>query len=101
MYLIQVFLPVYTNTGEPFNSQIYSAVKEELTQVFSGITMYNRAPASGIWKDNNKIIYDEIIIFEVLAPYINSAYWHSYKLTLQQLFEQDTILIRASPIELL
>ena len=100
MFLIQILLPLYDNNGNSFPNDYYIAVKEELTQNFGGVTMFSRAPAVGVWKDADKNIHDEIIIFEVMLEEIQASYWKLYKQQLQKQFLQDTIIIRSSKIDI-
>lgn len=101
MYLIQILLPLYTNQGEKFENYMYINVKEELTQIFGGVTMYTRSPATGLWKEDGKIIHDEIILFEVMIEEIKKSYWDTLKHRLEHMFEQEVIIIRATHFELI
>ena len=101
MYLIQILLPLYDNDGKLFSSNYYDHIKQELTEVFGGITMHTRAPAKGLWKDEDKTIRDEIVIFEITTAEINENYWKAYKLNLEKTFLQEEIVIRAINFEML
>jgi hypothetical protein len=59
------------------------------------VTIYDRKPASGKKQDSS----DDIIIFEVMTADLDRAWWSSYRARLEQAFEQDEILIRATRIE--
>ena len=67
---------------------------EKLKRQFNGVTVYDRKPASGKKQDSS----DDIIIFEVMTADLDRAWW-SYRARLEQAFEQDEILIRATRIE--
>jgi hypothetical protein len=101
MYLIQILLPLYDNNGEAFGHSTYNLIRKQLTESFGGVTIYNRAPATGIWKENDKHVRDEIIIFEIMSEELNLTYWNACKLQLQEIFKQDVIIIRAIKIDLL
>src|SRR6202521_5019616 len=69
MHLIQILLPIYDNTGEPFGEQYYSSVRQELTDRFGGLTAFTRAPAQGLWKNQGETTtHDDIVVFEVMTP---------------------------------
>ena len=59
-----MLLPVYTNEGKAFINNLYISVKEEMTQSSRGVTIYKRAPAVGISKENEKNVRGEIIFLK-------------------------------------
>ncbi|MGV3704768.1 MAG: hypothetical protein ACO1NU_05260 [Arcticibacter sp.] len=102
MHLIELFLPLYDAGGNPFPGKIFSDLKEELTEVFGGLTIHSKAPATGLWKpENDQTVRDTIVIYEVMTEELNDAYWKTRKLQLQRDLQQDEIMIRATPIRLL
>jgi hypothetical protein len=63
MYLIQVLLPLYDNAGRPLAPALHQAVGTELTERFGGLTAYTRAPAQGLWKEDDARTHrDDIVI---------------------------------------
>jgi hypothetical protein len=99
--LIQILLPLFDEKGENFPGSLYSGIKKELTEKFGGLTIYTRAPATGLWKENEKkITRDEIVIYEIVSDDIDERYWKNYKLFLQKEFRQDEVMIRCSEISL-
>ena len=102
MYKIQLLLPLYNKEGHLFSAQLYQEIKTELSQTFGGLTAYTRAPAEGLWKEeDDKIVRDGIYIYEVMASQLDKHYWAKYKLKMQKVFQQDEIIIRGSSITLL
>ena len=100
--LIQLLLPLYNPEGEAFPAAPYAAIRQVLTEKFGGLTTYARAPASGLWKENEeKTVRDELVVYEVLAPELDRTWWASYKARLETTFRQQEILIRAWPVEVL
>ena len=98
--LFQIYLPRNQDDGKPFSSALFSTVKSELTERFGGLTMYTRAPAKGLWKDQGeKTVTDDILIFEVMATEYEQEFWNSYKARLEKQFKQDEVLIRCSTIQ--
>jgi inorganic pyrophosphatase len=97
--LIQIYLPSNKPDGKPFSDALFKKVKAELTEKFGGLTMYTRAPAKGLWKeDDQHTVSDDIIIFEIMAPDLDLAFWENYKTKLKKDFKQEELLIRCSSI---
>ncbi|GEO03847.1 hypothetical protein AAE02nite_15110 [Adhaeribacter aerolatus] len=102
MQLIQILLPLYNNQKEPFAQTVFNEIQQELTEKFGGITSFSRAPATGLWKENEeKTVKDEIIIYEVMAETLDRNWWQHYKAILEKTFRQEEILIRAWEIQVL
>jgi len=102
MQLIQLLLPVADNQGVPFPRETFLAVRDELTGRFGGLTAFTQAPAEGLWRDeDDRVAYDAIVIFEVMAEELDRGYWSAYRRYLEATFRQDRIIIRAAPTELL
>jgi hypothetical protein len=102
MHSIQILLPLYNNEGEAIDKNVFIKIRKGLTEKFGGITVYTRAPAIGFWKENeSNTVKDEIIIYEIMAGDLDTAWWQSYRSSLEELFEQDKIIIRAWEIQLL
>lgn len=102
MRLIQILLPLHNNAGLPFAQELYRQVKNELVDRFGGITAYQRAPASGLWvEDEGRAVRDEILIYEVMTEDLDLPWWRQYRKQLEARFEQETLVIRASEIRLL
>jgi hypothetical protein len=101
MHLVQILLPLFDNDGAAFAEELFSTVRRELAERFGGLTAFTSAPAEGLWKSEGKTHHDEIVVFEVMAPDIDAAWWQSYRKNLEQRFSQDSLVIRAQPITLL
>src|SRR4051812_36168879 len=102
MQLIQILLPLYDNRGQPIPGTLFVQVRDELTARFGGVTAYNRAPASGTWREGDgHQTRDDIVIYEVMTENPDRVWWRDYRITLEQRFEQDTIVMRALPIDML
>jgi hypothetical protein len=52
-HLVQLLLPVYDKAGVPFPPEHHARVRRALTERFGGVTSYNRAPAQGVWQNDN------------------------------------------------
>ena len=102
MYLVQVLLPVYDNEGTQFPAERHHAVRDELSERFGGLTAYTRAPAEGVWKESAaQLSRDDIVVFEVMTPHLDSEWWAEYRRELENRFRQLHVVIRAQTIQLL
>lgn len=101
-FLVQILLPLYDNEGREFGAEPLGAVRRELTERFGGLTAHMRAPARGLWKtDEGAVARDDVVMLEVMAEALDRSWWSAYRGTLEQRFQQEQIVIRASRIELL
>jgi hypothetical protein len=102
MHLIQLLLPLCDNDGHPFPQAMYLQVRDELTEQFGGITAYVRSPAEGLWKEGKGFaVRDEIVIYEVMVKELNHIWWKVFRERLELLFRQESIIVRASRIDIL
>ena len=102
MHLVEIFLPLNDNRGQPFSRERFDEVRRELTDRFGGMTGHTRAPAEGHWQDGDvSAKHDEIVIFEVMADELDREWWRTFRTRLETLFRQDQVLIRASSIEVI
>ena len=96
MLLVEILLPVADNRGNPFPRGAFDRVRRELTERFGGVTAFLRAPASGLWRDDDGVVrHDEVAIFEVMAEALDEAWWRDYRRKLEERFAQDEIVVRA------
>ena len=100
MHLIQLFLPLHDNDGQPFPRALFDAARAELAEAFGGVTAYTRAPATGLWEDDAGLVQrDDVLLFEVMADALDRAWWDAYRQTLEHRFRQDEVLVRATAVE--
>jgi hypothetical protein len=99
MYLIEILLPVRDNQGRPFAATTYQNLRDELTELYGGVTAFTRAPAQGETKAGGGKVHDDIIVFEVMTEEIDRQWWKQYRESLERTLEQDEIVVRATPIE--
>lgn len=101
-HLVQLLLPVVDNDGQPYDPGHFGAVRRELTDKFGGVTAYSRAPATGLWKrDDRTIERDDVMMVEVVVDSIDREWWRAYRAGLERRFRQDAILMRAFAIDVL
>jgi len=100
MYLVQMLLPLYDRSGQKFSQEHFSAVREELTQRYGGMTAYLRSPADGTWREpGGGIDRDEMVMCEVMVEELDRAWWSTYRKQLERRFDQAELVVRASALE--
>ena len=95
-HIVQVFLPLGRPDGSPQPREAFAGVRKELLGRCGGVTIYARAPAEGLWQDDEGVAADRIVIFEVMDDNFDPDWWSRYKVSLQSQFDQEEILIRAT-----
>jgi hypothetical protein len=95
MHVVQILLPLTDNEGKPHPREIFDNIKRDLTTRFKGLTAYSRAPAEGLWKPRKGTKRDDIIVYEVMVPSFRLAWWKNYRMYLEKLLRQESIVIRA------
>ncbi|HEY0111549.1 MAG TPA: hypothetical protein VGB59_00190 [Allosphingosinicella sp.] len=100
LQLIEILLPLTDNEGCRFEPALFGKVREELVERFGGLTAFTRSPAEGLWEvEGGERSRDEIVIFEVMADWIDRSWWRNYRAELEKRFRQDEILIRSREVE--
>lgn len=100
IHLVQLLLPLYDNAGRPFPAKRYTAIRDELTERFGGLTAYTRAPAQGLWQESDgPPKRDDIVVYEVMTDTLDRAWWRVYRRTLEQRFAQEELVIRSQAVE--
>ncbi|MDM9644826.1 hypothetical protein [Rhizobium sp. S163] len=94
-YLVEILLPI---TGDDGRGAL-ERVRNELTEVFGGVTMHVDAPAEGIWKNEGDVDRDKIVVVEVMTEHLNREWWENYRRELEARLGQDEIVIRAAQVE--
>lgn len=100
MHLVQLLLPLNGRDGGRFPRGYYDGLAARLTERFGGLTAYTRAPATGLWEDDDgRKVRDEVIVYEVMAEALDRNWWAALRRELEVRFEQDEVVIRAQPTE--
>jgi hypothetical protein len=99
--LVQLLLPLFDNDGQRVPEEAFHRVRSELTDRFGGLTAYTRAPASGLWQDDDtgETSRDEIVVYEVMVEDLDREWWARYREMLERTFRQKEVLVRAQPTE--
>ena len=96
MHLIEIFLPVGNTKADRHHLE---RIECKLTERFGGVTVYARAPAKGLFKDNQDTERDDITVLEVMADNLDEDWWKGLRDHLQRDLSEKEILIRASRIQ--
>ena len=74
----------------------------ELAERFTGVTAYVRSPAKGLWTaPDGHTEQDDVVMIEVVTNMFDRAWWRTYSAKLAERFHQETIHVRAVPVEML
>lgn len=100
MFLVQVLLPWQPGGDHGLQRRRFDSERDLLTQRFGGVTMFSRAPARGLWRDDDSgaVVPDDIIVLEVMTSDLDSVWWASHRADLERSFEQQEIVVRAHPV---
>jgi hypothetical protein len=100
MYLVQLLLPLYGNSGQRFPNARLREVADELTDRYGGATAYLRSPAEGSWREGSGAVdKDEVVMFEVMVDHLDRDWWSRYRAALEIRFAQDELVVRATAME--
>jgi hypothetical protein len=95
-----LLLPLYDNAGRAFPAAHYTAIRDELTERFGGLTAYSRAPAQGLWQDaSGPTRRDDIVVYEVMTDILDRTWWSEYRRALERRFTQDELVVRSQEVE--
>ena|ERR1700759_3915771 len=100
MILLQILLPLFRNDGRRFPSTYYAKVRSALLKRFDGLTVYARSPAQGTWRNGKENHKEQIIVYEIVAPKFETAFWKKYRRELERQFCQEEVMIRYNDIKM-
>ncbi len=102
MFVVELFIPLEKADGTPTPAETLERIKSELVERFGGVTAFLQSPAEGAWRrPSGTRSHDEIVIFEVMTPRLDRAWWRRTRVDLARLFRQEQLVVRAHPIEIL
>ena len=91
MNIVEIFLPLKNGVKA---QGTYNALRHQLTEKFGGLTAFNRAPAEGLWANDQDVEKDEIVIIEVMTDQIDHAWWAGLREEIQKSLGEKEIVIR-------
>jgi hypothetical protein len=95
MHLIQILLPLYERSGKKVPRALFRSTAKQLADEFGGVTAYTRSPAQGLWRrDAAKLNRDDVVVYEVMAPEFEPAFWKARRRKFEKDFVQDEIVVR-------
>ncbi|HEY0818502.1 MAG TPA: hypothetical protein VGD46_06970 [Rhizobacter sp.] len=104
-HLVQLLLPLFDGAGAAVPKATFDQVRYTLLERFGGLTAYSQAPASGLWKDEDRStdtpVKDVIVVYEVMVDELDTAWWAAYRQQLAESFGQKEMVVRALGIQLL
>ena len=101
MVLIQLLLPVSSAAGADGPAPL-AETRQELAERFHGLTAYLRSPAKGWWTaPDGRAEHDDVVMVEVVTDVFDRAWWRAYAATLAARFGQESIHLRAVPVDML
>jgi hypothetical protein len=99
MVLIQLLLP--TSAGADHLAP-FAETRRELAARFTGLTAYLRSPAKGMWTaPDGHTEQDDVVMVEVVTDRFDRVWWRTYAATLADRFGQESIHLRAVPVDML
>jgi hypothetical protein len=99
MHLVQVLLPLSNEQGQAFPRSSFDTLVRTLTDQFGGVTAYTRAPATGLWEDDEgSTVRDDVVVYEVMVEALDPDWWARLRTELEHRFEQSEVVIRAQAI---
>jgi hypothetical protein len=99
MQLVQILLPTADDAGRAFGPEAYVSLRQELTERFGGVTVFDQGPAAGFWQSDGGVSRDRIMIFEVMCDAVDAEWWRTLRLRLEAEFRQDEVVIRAHEMQ--
>jgi len=101
MVLIQLLLPV-SGALDGEGLAPLAETRRELAERFNGLTAYLRSPAKGWWtRLDGQTEQDDVVMVEVVTETFDRAWWRGYAATLAARFDQESIHVRALPVDML
>ena len=101
MVLIQLLLPT-DGVARGSGQAPMTETRRELAERFKGLTAYLRSPAKGLWTaPDGHTEQDDVVMVEVVTDTFDRAWWRTYASTLAERFGQESIHVRAVPVDML
>ena len=101
-FLVQLLLPLYNNAGKRLAKELYVQVRNELVERFGGLTAFTRAPVRGLWQESEgQTVHDDLVIYEVMVEKLDEQWWQEYRVTLENRFQQENLVVRVHQIRIL
>ena len=101
MVLIQLLLPT-SGAASADGLAPLAETRRELAGRFNGLTAYLRSPAQGSWTaPDGHIEQDDVVMVEIVTETFDRTWWRTYAAALATRFDQESIHVRAVPVDML
>ena len=101
MVLIQLLLPT-GGAARADGVAPLAQTRRELADRFRGLTAYLRSPAKGSWTaPDGRTEEDDVVMVEIVTETFDREWWRAYAATLAARFDQESIHVRAVPVDML
>ena len=101
MVLIQVLLPTTGATPAEGLTPL-AQTRAEFADRFNGLTASLRSPAKGLWTaPDGQTEQNDVLMVEVVTDSFDRSWWRTYAATLAERFGQESIHVRAVPVDML
>ena len=101
MVLVQLLLPT-GGAARADGLAPLAQTRRELAERFNGLTAYLRSPAKGWWTaPDGRTEQDDVVMVEVVTDSFDRGWWRTYAATLAARFGQESIHVRAVPVDML
>jgi hypothetical protein len=89
-----LFLPLYYNDGSPIEPSKFQKLQRQLLEEFEGFTYFPQ-PHTGVWRVEDLVYRDEIVIYRVVSRKVRAArrFLKKFKEKLKRSFVQEEIFI--------
>ncbi len=99
MHLVQLLLPIRSESGHAYPREHYDELVRLLTERFGGVTAYTRSPATGLWEsDSGETVRDQVVVYEVMVEHLEPSWWADLRAQLETRFAQDELVVRGHEI---
>ena len=99
MYFVQILFPLYETGAKRIERNAFDNVAQEPSERFGEVTLYARAPATGLWQeDAERTTRDDIVECDVIVETLDVHRWERYRRSLEQTFAQQELVIRSQEL---
>lgn len=100
--LFEIFLPMKNDRGKIYPQLYFDDLRRLFVEKFGGVTMHRRSPVTGVWDNpGSGHEQDELVVYEVMASTGDQFFWTQLKKKLENQFNQESVLIRSSLVNIL
>ncbi len=90
----ELYIPIFYNDGRPIEDEKLASLQETLLLQFGGVTYFSM-PSSGLWRMDDVVYRDEVVIYRVITSNEAPArrFFELLKQQLKRELDQEEILI--------